>query len=109
MSHSGGGDPDGEQWRRVAMDTRTVLDLLGYDLPSCLPGEDQECGHSFQEHAAANLGALRVVVNERIVRLRLEDAEAVMTGLRTAHDALAAAAGESRVKGPCPWPPRTRM
>lgn len=104
MSHSD--DLDGEQWRRLAMDTRTVLDLLGYDLPSCLPGEDQACGHSFQEHAAANLGALRVVANEQIVRLRLEDAEAVMTGLRTAHDTLAAAPARPRIKAPCPWPPR---
>ena len=60
---SGGG------WRPMAEATREALALLGYDVPACLPGEPQACGGSDAGHAAANLGALRAVVEHRITHL----------------------------------------
>lgn len=56
-------------WRAVAEATREALALLGYATPACLPGEPGECGGSDAEHAAANLGALRAVVEHRITHL----------------------------------------
>lgn len=56
-------------WRQVAEATREALALLGYPVPDCLPGEPGACGGSDAEHAAANLGALRAVVEHRITHL----------------------------------------
>lgn len=59
-------------WRQVAEATRDALARLGYPVPACLPGEADECGGSDAEHAAANLGALRAVVEHRITHLGSE-------------------------------------
>jgi len=64
-------------WRPVAEATREALHQLGYGTPACLPGEPEECGGSDAEHAAANLGALRAVVEHRIVHLGPEAAPLV--------------------------------
>lgn len=56
-------------WRRVAESTREALAQLGYPVPPCLPGEPEECGGTDAEHAAANLGALRALVEYRIAHL----------------------------------------
>jgi len=56
-------------WRPVAEATREALAQLGYPVPACLPGEPEACGGSDAEHAAANLGALRAVVEYRITHL----------------------------------------
>ena len=56
-------------WRPVAEATRSALAQLGYPVPACLPGEPGECGGSDAGHAAANLGALRAVVEYRITHL----------------------------------------
>ena len=59
-------------WRPVAEATREALAQLGYPVPACLPGEPEACGGSDAEHAAANLGALRAVVEYRITHLSPE-------------------------------------
>ena len=59
----------GTAWRPVAEATREALARLGYRCPACLPGEPDACGGSDAEHAAANLGALRAVVEHRIIHL----------------------------------------
>jgi hypothetical protein len=82
------GDPNSQAWCRLAQDVRTALDLLGYDLPSCLPGEKNACGRPCADHAAAYLGSLRALVMERILRLDLEQAPAVLSGHRAADEAL---------------------
>lgn len=56
-------------WRPVAEATRETLAQLGYPVPACLPGEPEECGGTDAEHTAANLGALRAVVEHRITHL----------------------------------------
>jgi hypothetical protein len=56
-------------WRPVAQATRDALAQLGYGCPACLPGEPDACGGSDAAHAAANLGALRAVVEYRITQL----------------------------------------
>jgi hypothetical protein len=53
----------------VAEATREALARLGYATPACLPGEPGECGGGDAEHAAANLGALRAVVDYRITHM----------------------------------------
>jgi hypothetical protein len=79
---------DGPEWERLAMDSRTALDLLGFRLPPCLFGELDGCAHTPAQHAAANLGALRTLVQDLIMRLRPEDAPAVWEGARIAGDVL---------------------
>lgn len=71
-------------WERLAMDSRTALDLLGFSLPPCLFGELDACSHTHAQHAAANLGALRTLVQSLIIRLRPEDAAAVLEGSQIA-------------------------
>ena len=75
-------------WGRLAMDTRTCIDLLGDDPPACLLGGDGGACHRDDEHAAANLGALRALVQDLILRLRPEDAQAIWEGHRVADEAL---------------------
>jgi hypothetical protein len=70
------------------MDSRTAIDLLGDDPPPCLLGGPGGDCHAEHEHAAANLGALRALIQDLILRLRPEDAAAVWEGNRLADEAL---------------------
>lgn len=60
---------DYPKWQPVAESTRQALELLGWGMPRCLPGEPEACGGNYAEHAAANLGVLKAVVEERITHL----------------------------------------
>jgi hypothetical protein len=79
-------------WRAVAEATRETLARLGYPVPACLPGEPGECGGSDAAHAAANLGALRAVVEYRITHLG--------PGARLLVDEVAARIGAELAAGP---------
>lgn len=56
-------------WKPLAERTRQALDLLGYSVPRCLPGEPDACGGDFAHHSLAHLAALRAVVEHRIAHL----------------------------------------
>jgi hypothetical protein len=58
-----------DAWQPVAEDTRRALGLLGYPVPDCFPGKPEACGGSFLQHAAANMGVLRAVVEYHITHL----------------------------------------
>lgn len=75
-------------WERLAMDTRTSLDLLGENPPPCLLGGGGGSCHPDADHAAANLGALRALVQDLILRLRPDLAGAVWEGHRAADVAM---------------------
>lgn len=60
---------DYPKWRPVAEDTRQALELLGWGVPRCLPGEPEACGGSFAHHALAHLATLKAIVEVRIGHL----------------------------------------
>jgi hypothetical protein len=62
-------DPAATGWRALAVDTRAALELLGYGVPRCLPGEPEACGGDDAEHALAHLAALAAVVDFRLGHL----------------------------------------
>lgn len=78
----------GTDWARLAQDTRTAINLLGDDPPPCPLGGGGDGCHPDHEHAAGNLGVLRALVQDMILRLRPEDAPAVWTGHQLADSAL---------------------
>jgi hypothetical protein len=94
----------GTDWARLALDTRTALDLLGDYPPPCQLGGDGGRCHRDSEHAAANLGALRALIQDMILRLRPEDAPAVMLGNKRADSALHG--GQHTLQRPPGAPPR---
>ena len=58
-----------EEWARVARESREALELLGRPLPRCLPGEADECGATFAQHAAAHLATIKAVADHQLWHL----------------------------------------
>ena len=57
-------------WAAVAKSTRTALAHLGYPIMSrCLPDEDP-CGGSWAEHAAAHLATIQAVADHQLGHLQ---------------------------------------
>jgi hypothetical protein len=56
-------------WKPLAERTREALELLGYGVPRCLPGEPEACGGDYAHHSLAHLAALKAVVEQRITHL----------------------------------------
>lgn len=60
-------------WAAVARDTREALRYLGHPIePMCLPGELQECGGSYAEHAAAQLATIIAIARHQLAHLGAE-------------------------------------
>jgi hypothetical protein len=55
-----------ERWKEVAEASRGALELLGYRVPRCLPGEPEACGGNYSEHAVAHLTAIKAVADHQL-------------------------------------------
>jgi|GEM_PF-2458330 len=59
-----------ESWAAVAREARNVLKLLGWPIgPQCFPGEQDPCGGTFAQHAAANFGVLIALCEHQLEHL----------------------------------------
>lgn len=59
-----------EDWADVARGARDALSSLGYPpVPPCLPGEAEECGGSFAQHATAYFGTIKAVADHQLGHL----------------------------------------
>lgn len=59
-----------ESWAQVARDIRDALSALGRDIGSrCLPDEDQACGGTFAQHAAAYFATIAAIVDHQMDHL----------------------------------------
>jgi hypothetical protein len=59
-----------ESWAEVARTSRTALGYLGYEIePQCLPGEPDECGGTFAQHALAHLVTAKAVADHQLAHL----------------------------------------
>lgn len=81
--------PPAPSWRAVAVRYRKALDLLGWAVPKCLPGERQACGSDDAEHVASYLGALQALVEFKLEHLHLG-----AHGAWVVHEAFAHVRGE---------------
>lgn len=48
-----------QSWRELALRWRETLAELGAPMSECLPGEDDDCGQSFAQHALSYAAALQ--------------------------------------------------
>ncbi|WP_431044076.1 hypothetical protein ACQUSR_20710 [Streptomyces sp. P1-3] len=55
-----------EQWALIAGYVRHAANKIGPDLPLCLPGEPQECGHGARQHALVWAVALKAAAQHMI-------------------------------------------
>lgn len=60
---------DHPAWKETAVYYRNVLASINIDVPDCLPGELQACGHGYAEHTASYLGTLKAWVQSKIDHL----------------------------------------
>jgi ABC-type iron transport system FetAB ATPase subunit len=59
-------------WEDVARNARQALELLGFPLDHCMPGEDfgpDGCGRSVDEHAVAYLVSLQELAGHQLQHL----------------------------------------
>lgn len=57
-------------WAEAARGARDALAGLGYPpVPPCLPGEAEECGGTFAQHAMAYLGTIKAVADHQLGHL----------------------------------------
>lgn len=55
------------EWEVAATGSREALACLGYRIgPRCLPGEPDDCGGTYAEHAGAHLCALIAVAEHQL-------------------------------------------
>lgn len=59
-----------QAWAELAQGSREALRQLGYTItPQCLPGEPDECGGTFAQHAMAHLATLKAVADHHLMHL----------------------------------------
>lgn len=59
-----------QAWAALARGSREALRQLGYMItPQCLPGEPDECGGTFAQHAMAQLATLKAVADHHLMHL----------------------------------------
>lgn len=54
------------KWEPVARGALVAMRALGYDAPDCLPGDPEQCGGTFAQHAMASLGALHALADHHL-------------------------------------------
>ncbi|HEV2243543.1 MAG TPA: hypothetical protein VGR98_21030 [Streptosporangiaceae bacterium] len=76
----------------MAVRYRRALELLGWPLPKCLPGERYACGGDDAEHVASYLGAVQALADFKLEHLHLGERGAWLAhqAFGQVHDELAA-------------------
>jgi hypothetical protein len=89
--------PAQRTWYETAVMYRRALEVLGWPMPRCLPGEpgERECGGTDAEHAASYLGALGAIVGDKVQHLHSRHLDAA------AHAAFEETRSELAALPPC--------
>jgi hypothetical protein len=56
-----------EAWKEAAENSREALSLMGYHVGArCLPGEPDQCGGTYAEHAMAQMVTLKAICDHEL-------------------------------------------
>lgn len=73
-------------WREPAHGWQQAARLLGYNVPSCLPDQDDACGAGFRLHAITYLGVIRALADWATRHPDVQDMAALESAYRMTSD-----------------------
>lgn len=71
--------PRHTSWQKYAEHLRNILELCGVGCGQCLPGEPEECGHSYADHCVSYLAALQAKAEDGLEHMHHGDAAGEQT------------------------------